>query len=146
VQHKRVGILSAATFAAGIFAATLALGAEVTGDQPKVQPPGGENLEMSKHFTGSVGETGQFPGTLVCLRSKESFVPLSAEDCAGGERVYALEMKDDKAMHPIKAGGDEVETQLHQLLGKPVLVTGLFQSSTGLLIASSVQERQEKPS
>jgi hypothetical protein len=102
-----------------VLAATLAVAADPD-DQPKVQPPGGDNLEMSKHFSGSVGQTGEFPGRLVCLRSKESFVPLSAADCPAGDSIYALEMKGEKAIHPIKASAQGVEAQLHDLIGKPV--------------------------
>lgn len=138
MKHSRwfrtvsLGLLSGALLAASPVRAD---------DSPKVEPPGGEVLDMSKHMSGSVGQTGQFPGKLVCLRSKETFAPLSASECAAGERVYALEMKDDQAMRPIQAGAPEVEQQLRDLLGKDVLVQGRFHNSTGMLIAASVQEK-----
>src|SRR4029079_694027 len=108
---------------------TLALGVNARAADA-VDPPGGENLEMNKHFTDRAGQVGDFPGKLVCLRSKESFVPLSAEDCASGERVYALQMESQRAMRPIKAGDEHVEQQLHELLGKTVMVSGRYESST----------------
>lgn len=139
---KRIRFASAGALSSVLLAASLAGAIEPQAGAPRVEPPGGEVLDMSKHMTGSVGQAGQFPGKIVCLRSKESFAPLSASECAAGERVYALEMKDEQAMRPIQAGAPEVENQLRDLLGKEVLVQGRFHNSTGMLIAASIQEKQ----
>jgi hypothetical protein len=137
-ESRRFRIVSA-----GLLCSVLLVASPASADDPpKVPPPGGEVLEMNKHMTGSVGETGQFPGKLVCLRSKESFAPLSASECAAGERLYALEMKEGNAMRPIQAGAPGVESQLAGLLGKEVLVQGRFHNSTGMLIAASIEEKQ----
>ena len=82
-------------------------------DDGKVAPPGGEMLQMNEHVTSSVAQMGDFPGRIVCLRSKESFTPLSASECASGDSVYALEMKGEKTMRPIQAASPEVKAQLH---------------------------------
>ena len=141
-RFASAGLLSSVLLAASLATATDPQSAAPSSDAPRVEPPGGEVLDMSKHMSGSVGQTGQFPGRIVCLRSKESFAPLSASECAAGERVYALEMKDEQAMRPIQAGAPEVESQLRDLLGKEVLVQGRFHNSTGMLIAASIQEKQ----
>ncbi len=138
MSHRGFRIVSA-----GLLCSALLVASPARADEPpKVEPPGGEVLDMSKHMTGSVGQTGQFPGKLVCLRSKTEFAPLSASECAAGQRVYALEMKDEDAMRPIQAGAPEVENQLASLLGKEVLVQGRFHNSTGMLIAASIEEKQ----
>jgi hypothetical protein len=144
--RQRVHVLACATLASAMLCGP-ALADDAQPDHAKVAPPGGENAKLNDHFTGGVAQTGDFPGRLICLRSKESFVPLSAEDCgAAGSRIYALELKGEKSVYPIKAGGDPVEQQIHQLLGKPVVVTGRYESSTGILLASSIKERKENPS
>lgn len=131
--------------ATGLLCSVLLIASPARADEtPKVEPPGGEVLDMSKHVNGSVGQTGQFPGKIVCLRSKTEFAPLSASECAAGQRVYALEMKDESAMRPIQAGGADVENQLAGFLGKEVVVQGRFHNSTGMLIAASIEEK--KPS
>jgi hypothetical protein len=116
--------------------------AEPSGDA-KVDPPGGDRLELPRHRTGTVGDAGQFPGKLVCLRSKEAFTPLSASECASGERVYALEVDGSDERHPIQAGSPEIEDQLRGLLGKEVVVQGKYQNATGMLTAASVRARSD---
>lgn len=128
-----------AAAAAALFAATLAGAAPSPADEAKVAPPGGEVLQMQEHMTGSVAQTGDFPGRLVCLRSKESFAPLSASECASGDRVYALEMKGEKALRPIQAASPEVEAQLRDLLGRNVRVQGRFHNETNTVFAGSVR-------
>lgn len=131
---KQCAAVAAAMLATALLGTSTALAEEA-----KVAPPGGEVLQMDQHMTGSVGETGDFPGRLVCLRSKESFTPLTASECASGDRVYALEMKGEKAMRPIQAGSKEVEAQLRDMLGRNVRVQGRFHNETNTVIASSVR-------
>lgn len=140
MKAERIRILLAAALANAALAATLVVPASAQGDKPKVDPPG-EVLEMSDHMTGSVGQTGEFPGKLICVRSKEALVPLTAEECGAKDRVYAIEMADDKAVRPVKAGNEEVERQMSDLLGKTVMVSGKFHSATGMVIASAVREK-----
>lgn len=127
------------TVVATLFAATLVGGTSAGAADPVVAPPGGEALQMQEHMTGSVGQVGEFPGRVVCLRSKTSFTPLSASECASGDSVYALEMKGDKAMRPIQAASREVETQLRDMLGRDVRIQGRFHNETNTVIAASVR-------
>lgn len=124
---------------AALFAASLLGGTLARAEDGVVAPPGGEVLEMRDHMSGSVGQMGEFPGRLVCLRSKESFAPLSASECASGDRVYALEMKGEKALRPIQAASPEVETQLRDMLGRDVRIQGRFHNETNTVIAASVR-------
>lgn len=142
-MDRKRSTLARTTSGAALLAALLvgspAVAADAQGDRPAVDPPGGETLKMDQHMTGSVGETGEFPGRLVCLRSKDSFAPLSASECAAGARVYALEMKGESTMRPIQAGSPQVEAQLQDLLGKSVRVSGKFHNETNTVLASSVR-------
>lgn len=124
---------------AAMLAALLGAASPAQGDDPPVAPPGGETLKMDQHFTGSVGQMGDFPGRLVCLRSRESFTPLSASECASGDRVYALEMKGEKALRPLQAASSEVESQLRAMLGREVRVMGQFHNETNTVLVSSVR-------
>ena len=112
-------------------------------DDGKVAPPGGEMLQMNEHVTSSVAQMGDFPGRIVCLRSKESFTPLSASECASGDSVYALEMKGEKTMRPIQAASPEVKAQLHDMLGRNVRIQGRFHNGTNTVIAGSVRADDE---
>lgn len=127
------------TAATALSAVVLLFGAPALADDAVVKPPGGEVLQMDDHMTGSVGETGDFPGRIVCLRSKESFTPLSASECDSGDRVYALEMKGEKSLRPIQAGSREVEAQLREFLGRDVRIQGKFHNETNTVIAASVR-------
>jgi hypothetical protein len=132
-----------AATAAALLTAAFVSTAPALADDPKVAPPGGEVLQMQEHMTGSVGQTGDFPGRLVCLRSKESFTPLSASECASGDRVYALEMKGEKSMRPIQAASPEVEAQLHDMIGRNVRIQGRFHNETNTVIAGSVRADEQ---
>ena len=112
-------------------------------DDGKVAPPGGEMLQMNEHVTSSVAQMGDFPGRIVCLRSKESFTPLSASECASGDSVYVLEMKGEKTMRPIQAASPEVKAQLHDMLGRNVRIQGRFHNETNTVIAGSVRPDEE---
>jgi hypothetical protein len=112
-------------------------------DDGKVAPPGGEMLQMNEHVTSSVAQMGDFPGRIVCLRSKESFTPLSASECASGDSVYALEMKGEKTMRPIQAASPEVKAQLHDMLGRNVRIQGRFHNETNTVIAGLVRADDE---
>lgn len=125
--------------AAAMLAALLGAAMPAQADDPPVAPPGGETLKMNQHFTGSVGQTGDFAGRLVCLRSRESFTPLSASECAAGDRVYALEMKGEKSLRPLQAASPEVESQLRAMLGREVRVMGRFHNETNTVIVASVR-------
>jgi hypothetical protein len=127
------------TAATALSAVLLLLGTPALADDPVVKPPGGETLQMDDHMTGSVGETGDFPGRIVCLRSKQSFTPLSASECDSGERVYALEMKGEQSLRPIQAGSRAVEGQLREFLGRDVRIQGKFHNETNTVIAASVR-------
>jgi hypothetical protein len=127
------------TAATAFTAALLLVGTSALAEDAVVKPPGGEVLQMDDHMTGTVGEIGDFPGRFVCLRSKQSFTPLSASDCDSGERVYALEMKGEKSLRPIQAGSKAVEGQLREFLGRDVRIQGKFHNETNTVIASSVR-------
>lgn len=135
---KRCAVAAAALCAAALVGASPSLA-----DDTKVAPPGGEVLQMQEHMTGSVAQTGDFPGRLVCLRTKDSFTPLSASECASGDRVYALEMKGEKTMRPIQAGSKQVEAQLHDMVGRNVRIQGRFHNETNTVIAGSVRPDEQ---
>lgn len=124
---------------ATLLAATLLGGSPAFAEDAVVAPPGSEVLEMHDHMTGSVGQTGEFPGRIVCLRSRTSFTPLSASECASGDRVYALEMTGEKSLRPIQTASPEVETQLRDMLGRDVRIQGRFHNETNTVIAASVR-------
>jgi len=114
-------------------------------EDAKVEPPGGEVLGMSQFYTGSVAQTGQFPGKLVCLRSDRAFVPANADDCDATRRVYALQMANDDALRPLVAGNQEVFDQMQSMLGRDVVVTGRYHTNTGMVIASAVLPQETTP-
>lgn len=137
----------ALAFALGLAGAPGLAGGETDAptEDAKIEPPGGEVLGMSQFYTGSVAQTGQFPGKLVCLRSDRGFVPASADDCDAAKRVYALQMADDDALRPLIAGNQEVFDQMQSLLGRDVVVTGRYHTNTGMVIASAVLPKETTP-
>lgn len=111
-----------------------------------VAPPGGQILELSEFYTSSVGHFGRFPGELVCLPSEKAFVSSAAEDCKEPGRVFALKVRPDSATRPLVAASERTEQQMHQLVGRRVIVDGRYHSSTGVLIASTVTAGDDAPS
>jgi hypothetical protein len=113
--------------------------ADQPGGVPPVKPPGGEVLEMSEFYSGSVAQTGKFPGKIVCLRADRAFVPVSADECDSSKRVFALAMERDNVTRPLVAGSKGVHSQLEDLIGRDVVITGRYDNSTGVLLASAIR-------
>ena len=105
---------------------------------PVAVPPGAAQLNLDQYLTGTgVDRNGAFPGTLVCLPTRKSFAPKSAEDCGDG-KVYQLSMSDDVAI-PIKAGNDGVREMMGRLVEQQVVVRGLYSTQTGIITSSGVE-------
>jgi len=128
------------------FVATAGLSsAGVAADEQKVpepKPPGGSIMKMDKFYPGTTVKVGEFPGELVCLRTDDSFVPASAEECGNENRVFALAMKQEGAVHPLLPGSKVVLDRFREMLGSRVVVEGKYYSSTGLIMASAIDRAQ----
>ncbi len=108
-----------------------------------VNPPGGDANEMYQFYSGNTpGDTGQFKGTIVCLRSDRSFATAPAEECGSKNPIFALDMDDVDLTHPLLAGGKEVEDDLHENLGREVTVQGQYYESTGMILAGAILPKQ----
>jgi len=138
-----------------LFAAALALvvvvGAAYAADDretipptdTKVKPPGGEGQQMYQFYAGNTpGDTGQFDGKIVCLRSDRKFTTAPAAECGSKNRIFALDMDDVGLTHPLLAGSEEVEEELQKNLGRDVTVQGRYYESTGMILAGAILPKQ----
>ena len=100
-------------------------------------------MKMDKFYPGTMVKVGEFPGELVCLRSDDSFVPASADECGTGNRVWALSMKQEGVVHPLLAGNESVLQRFKEMVGSRVVVEGKYYSSTGLIMASAIDRAKD---
>jgi hypothetical protein len=127
-----------------IAAAALATAGVATADEtPQLEPPGSRNPEVdTEHPAGAVEQNQRYAGKIVCVRSAQEFVPLEPGQCDAAKAIFALEMEDTgHAMRRLLPGDKDVEGQIRDLLGKSVVVTGRYQESSGVLVASAVQSK-----
>ena len=102
--------------------------------------PFGHAMQMSTFYTGDVGSTGEFPGTLLCLHTGREFIPAPVDDCAKKDHVYVLSMQDGSMVHPLLAGDPQTLEKLPQLVGKKVVVDGKYYESIGMLVAGNIRK------
>jgi hypothetical protein len=113
-------------------------GGRADDETPVAAPPGSNQLNLDQYLTGKgVDRTGAFPGTLLCLPTRQGFAPKSAEECGAG-KVYQLSMSDDVAI-PIKAGNDRVRDMMQGLVEQRVVVRGRYSTQTGIITSSAVE-------
>ncbi len=99
----------------------------------------GSLLSMTRFYTGSFAETGQFPGKLVCLRCDLS-PSADATQCSKKGHRHALSMQEGGMVHPLVAGTKEVQDAINASShhGKNVVVHGKYYSETGLIFVSKI--------
>jgi hypothetical protein len=105
----------------------------------KALSPFGHALQMSTFYTGDVGSTGEFPGTLLCLHTGRQFIPAPVDECAKKDHVYVLSMQDGSMVHPLLAGDPQTLEKLPKLVGKKVVVDGKYYESIGMLVAGNIR-------
>ena len=107
----------------------------------KALSPFGHAMQMSTFYTGEVGSTGEFPGTLLCLHTGREFIPAPVDQCAKKDHVYVLSMQDGSMVHPLLAGDRQTLKELPQLVGKKVVVDGKYYESIGMIVAGNIRTR-----
>ena len=105
-------------------------------------PPGGRETLMSRYYTTSSTEVGRFPGRVICVSEEKVVIPGRAEPCAAPGYVYALSMEGGTMIHPLLAGTDQVNRQLHsgRLEGDEVIILGMYYPSNGAIFAGDIIE------
>ena len=106
----------------------------------KALSPFGHAMQMSRFYTGDVGSTGEFPGTLLCLHTGREFTPAPVDQCAKKDHVYVLSMQDGSMVHPLLAGDPQTLKKLPKLVGKKVIVDGKYYESIGMLVAGNIRK------
>lgn len=101
-----------------------------------------DTLSMTKFYIGVQGQTGVFPGKLVCLRCDLAKGQMA--QCAKEGHRHALSMDDGSMVHPLIAGSKELTDRINagELHGKEVDVRGIYYPSTGIIFVSSVELQQ----
>lgn len=109
-------------------------------DATSAPPPGGDVLPMAKFYTGSVGNLGDFRGTLVCLRCDLKPSPGAMEQCAKEGHRHALSMESESMIHPLLPGNEELLAKINsgELHGKRVVVHGVYYPATGAILVDRV--------
>jgi hypothetical protein len=109
-------------------------------DAPGVAPPpGGEKLKLDQFYTGTdEGRLGEFPGTLVCLRTDRAFTSASAEECAAN-RIYALSVSSPPTLIPLLAANATAQQQMARLVNQKVVVRGKHYESIGVLAVGDIE-------
>jgi hypothetical protein len=105
-----------------------------------VAPPGGESLKLDQYYGDAVSHIGEFPGKLVCVSTKQAFVPENATPC-GPDKVYALALQGSDLVVPVLASSEAAKTQFAKLLDHTVLVRGKHYPDKGFIAAASVDPR-----
>lgn len=125
--------------AAVLVGASAAYAADAHSVTPRV-PPGGDQMSMSRFYTGPVSRIGTFKGKLMCLRCDLAHAPDGAAQCQKEGHKHALSMDDGSMIHPLLAGTDEMLKRINssELHDKSVIVTGKYYPSTGAILVSSV--------
>jgi hypothetical protein len=103
-------------------------------------PPRGDVLSMAQFYTGSVGNVGDFRGTLVCLRCDLKPGPGAMEQCEKEGHRHALSMTTDSMIHPLLAENEKLLTQINsgELHGKQVSMHGVYYPATGAILIDRV--------
>jgi hypothetical protein len=124
--------------AVGLAAATT-LGT-LTANHAFATPPD-DGLRTAAFFTGSVGKTGSFRGTLVCLSCDVNPGNVAREQCKREGHRHALKIGDDPLLHPLLATNEELLAQVNsaELHGKTVEVDGVYYPATGAILLAGVR-------
>lgn len=125
--------------------AALTVAGRSAGEDPtpaRANPAAGD-LSVAKFYTGSVTQTGNFPGKLVCLRCDLAPGPGAGKQCAESGHRQALAAQEGGAIYPLIAGSDAVLAQINSdaLHGKEVIVQGILYPSTGIIFVNRVDAK-----
>jgi hypothetical protein len=121
-----------------LVAASPALAASAQHREPKTILPSGHAMEMSRFYTGDVGSTGEFPGTLLCIRMTRDPIAAPTDKCDTKDHVYVLAMQGSM-VHPLLAGDPQTFKMLPRLVGKKVVVDGKYYESIGMVLAANIR-------
>jgi len=112
------------------------------GQEQSAQPPGGRaGLAITKFYSDSPSNVGDFPGRLVRLSCGESATATFTPRCAHTD--YALLIDGDEGVHPLLPGTEAVRTELDSptLQQADVQVHGKYYPSTGAILVSRIALR-----
>jgi len=100
-----------------------------------------DGLRTATFFIGSVGKTGTFPGTLVCLGCDVNPGAAARAQCTREGHRHALRIEGDPQLHPLLTSNEEMLERINsaELHGKTVAVDGVYYPSTGAILVSDVR-------
>ena len=141
-MKARTQALAVATVAVLAFASAGPVPAGETGHQTD-RPREGSTLSMSQFYTGSMEQTGSFPGKLICLRCDVSPSDHASAACKEDGHRHALSMKGGM-VHPLLPGTEEIAERINsnELHGKEVRVSGKHYPSIGFIFVSSIEQKE----
>ena len=101
-------------------------------------PPGGDTLKLDQYYGDAVSQIGSFPGTLVCVSTKQPYMPENATPC-GTDKVYALALTKPDAVVPLVGAAHRSAEQFPLLLDKKVVVRGKHYPDKGMIAVGSIE-------
>jgi hypothetical protein len=129
----------------GILAGMIVLGigasAWAADDQPLPgTPPADSALSLTRYYTASLANVGQFPGNLVRLSCDADGSANPGAQREQPRHDYALVLQGDDTIHPLLPGTDEVRRELSSanLQGADVLAQGKYYPSTGVIFVNQL--------
>jgi len=129
------------SFAPTIFAAfilTYAVASAENDASPAKPEPGGNALSLDEYYGDALSRVGSFPGALVCISTKQAYVPENVTHC-GSEKVYALSLEKPSAVVPLVGAAERAEDQLGGFLDKKVVVRGRHYPDKAIIAVSSIE-------
>jgi hypothetical protein len=106
---------------------------------PAAEPqPGGDRLKLDQYYGDAVSQIGSFPGTLVCISTKQPFVPENVTPC-GSDKVYALALTKPDAVVPLVGAAQRTADQFPLLLDRKVVVRGKHYPDKGMIAVGSIE-------
>jgi len=126
------------TICAASLVICLTAGAEDAAPPPAPPAPGGDALTLDEYYGDPLSRVGSFPGTLVCISTKQAYVPENVTPC-GTDKVYALAVEKPNLMVPVVGAAERAAEHFAALLDKKVVVRGKHYPDKGMIAASSIE-------